>query len=59
LPLHLALTELETLAERLNYRKAEDEDAADLRNLLENSNLKLASHAKDGRPRKLIKQGDL
>lgn len=58
LPLQLALTELETLAERLNNRKAADEDAADLRSLLENSNLKLPAHTKDGRVRKLVKQGN-
>ncbi|CAK8688139.1 unnamed protein product [Clavelina lepadiformis] len=59
LPLQLALTELETLAERLNQRKADNEDASDLRNLLENSNLKLTAQTKDGRARKLIKQGDV
>nr|CAB3222855.1 rho guanine nucleotide exchange factor 10-like [Phallusia mammillata] len=59
IPLQLALTELETLAERLNNRKAEDEDAADFRSLLENSNLKLTTHTKDGRPRKLVKQAEI
>ena len=57
LQLQLALTELEILTERLNQSKAEDEDQADLRNLLENSNLKLPLQTKDGRTRKLIKQG--
>nr|XP_026690271.1 rho guanine nucleotide exchange factor 10-like protein [Ciona intestinalis] len=59
LPLQLALTELETLAERLNRHKAEDEDSAHLRALIENSNLKLSTHTKDGRVRKLLKQGEM
>jgi len=58
LQLQLALTELEILTERLNQRKADDENRADLKLLLDNSNLKISQNMKDGGLRKLLKQGE-
>nr|XP_039247749.1 rho guanine nucleotide exchange factor 10-like [Styela clava] len=58
LPLQLALTELETLAENLNQRRADDEEQSEMIQLLESSNIKLMSnHTRDGRTRRLLKQG--